>query len=88
MAGITPHPRRTLAIASGAFGVTLLGFATSPNYIWFVVASVPVGVASACFTAANTAVLQRATDPAMLKLAAELLDLETVATLATPQPSL
>jgi MFS family permease len=65
MAGITPHPRRTLAIASGAFGVSLLGFATSPNYVWFVVASIPVGVASACFTAANTAVLQRATDPAM-----------------------
>jgi MFS family permease len=65
MAGITPHPRRTLALASAAFGVTLLGFAAAPEYGLFVAVSVPVGVASACFTTANTAVLQRATDPAM-----------------------
>ena len=65
IAGYTPHPRRTLAIVSAAFGASLLGFAAAPNYAWFIALSIPVGVASACFTTANTTVLQRATDPAM-----------------------
>jgi MFS family permease len=65
MAGFTPHPRRTLALVSGAFGLTLIGFATAPNYGWFVAVSIPVGIASACFTTANATALQRATDPAM-----------------------
>jgi MFS family permease len=65
MAGITPSPRRTLALVTGLFGVCLLGFALSPNFGWFVALSVPVGVASSAFTTVNTTVLQRATDPAM-----------------------
>ena len=65
VAGITPHARRTLAFVAGAFGVSLLGFALAPAYGWFVVASIPVGVMSSSFTAVNTTVLQRATDPAM-----------------------
>jgi MFS family permease len=65
MAGITPHPRRTLAFVTAAFGVCLLGFAMSPNFGWFVAVSIPVGVASSAFTTVNLTVLQQATDPAM-----------------------
>jgi len=37
----------------------------SPNFGWFVAASIPVGVASSAFTTVNITVLQQATDPAM-----------------------
>ena len=65
IAGITPHPRRTLALVSAGFGVCLLGFAMAPGFGWFLALSIPVGVASAAFTTVNATVLQRATDPAM-----------------------
>jgi MFS family permease len=65
VAGITPHARRTLSFVAGAFGVSLLGFALAPNFGWFIAASVPVGIMSSSFTAVNTTVLQRATEPAM-----------------------
>ena len=65
VAGITPHPRRTLFLVTGAFGLCLLGFAIAPAYGWFVVASIPVGITSSAFTAVNITVLQQATDPAM-----------------------
>jgi len=65
VAGITPHPRRTLALVTGAFGVCLLGFAMAPNFGWFLVLSIPVGVTSAAFTTVDATVLQQATDSAM-----------------------
>jgi MFS family permease len=65
VAGVTPKPRTTLAMASAAFGLCLLGFAAAPNFAWFIAASVPVGVASSVFTTIDTTVLQQATDPAM-----------------------
>ncbi len=65
IAGITPHPRRTLALVTGAFGVCLLGFAMAPNFGWFLVLSIPVGVTSAAFTTVDATVLQQATDSAM-----------------------
>ncbi len=65
IAGVRPHPRRTLAIALAAFAGTCLGLAAAPTFWTFVAMSVPLGFASASFQSVNTVVLQQATEPTM-----------------------
>ena len=65
VAGVKPHPRRTLAIALVAFAVTLLALAVAPGFWIFVAMSIPLGFASASFQSVNTVVLQQATEPSM-----------------------
>lgn len=65
IAGITPHPRRTLALVLAGFGVTLLVVAAAPSYPVFVLATIPLGFASACFQSVDTVILQQASEPSM-----------------------
>ena len=64
-AGITPNPRRTLALALVGFSVMLLLFSVAPNYTTFVLLGIPLGFASACFQSINTVAVQQATEPSM-----------------------
>jgi MFS family permease len=65
IAGVEPHPRRTLSIVLVGFAVSLAAVAIAPNYWAFVVLSIPLGVAAVSFQSLNTSILQRATEPAM-----------------------
>jgi MFS family permease len=65
IAGVEPHPRRTLAIVLVGFAVTLVALTVAPSYWAFVVLSIPVGFAAVSFQSLNTSILQRATEPAM-----------------------
>ena len=65
IAGITPHPRRTLAISLVGFGASCLALSITPTFATFVAVSIVVGFASASFQTVNTVVLQQATEPAM-----------------------
>ncbi len=65
IAGVTPDPRRTLAIALTGFAAICLALAVTPSFWTFVAMSIPLGFASASFQSVNTVVLQQATDPAM-----------------------
>lgn len=64
-AGITPNPRRTLALVLVGFGAVLLLFFAAPNYTTFVLLGIPLGFASACFQSINTVAVQQATEPSM-----------------------
>jgi predicted MFS family arabinose efflux permease len=64
-AGITPNRRRTLALTLIGFGAMLVVFAAAPNYPTFVLLGIPLGFASACFQAVDTAAVQQATEPSM-----------------------
>ncbi len=64
-AGITPNPRRTLALVLGAFSAMLFMFAAAPSYPAFVAIGIPLGFASACFQSFDTVAVQQATEPAM-----------------------
>ncbi len=64
-AGITPNPRRTLAMVLAGFSATLLAFSVAPNYATFVMLGIPLGFASACFQSINTVAVQQATEPSM-----------------------
>lgn len=64
-AGITPNPRRTLALTLAGFSAMLLVLAAAPNYATFVVLGIPLGFASACFQSIDTVAVQQATDPSM-----------------------
>ena len=64
-AGITPNPRRTLAVVLAGFGTMLGVLAAAPTYAAFVVLAVPLGFASACFQSVNTVAVQQATEPSM-----------------------
>jgi MFS family permease len=64
-AGITPDPRRTLAIVLVGFATMLGLVAVAPSFAWFVVFTVPLGFASACFQSIDTVAVQQATEPAM-----------------------
>ena len=63
--GITPNPRRTLALVLVGFGAMLFMFAAAPNYPAFVLLGIPLGFASACFQSVNTVAVQQATEPSM-----------------------
>jgi MFS family permease len=65
IAGVQPHPTRTLAIAVGGFGSACLALSLMPGYWAFVAMSIVLGFASASFQSVNTVVVQEATDPAM-----------------------
>ena len=65
IAGVEPHPRRTLAIVLVGFGATCLALAVMPGFWSFVAVSVVLGFASASFQSVNTVVLQQATEPGM-----------------------
>jgi len=64
-AGITPNPRRTLALVLVGFGAMLLVFSAAPSYPTFVLLGIPLGFASACFQSTNTVAVQQATEPSM-----------------------
>lgn len=65
IAGVEPHPRRTLAITLTGFGITCAALALAPTFWTFVALSIPLGFASASFQSVTTVVLQRSTDPSM-----------------------
>jgi MFS family permease len=65
IAGVKPHPRRTLAIALAGFGVACLALSVTPGFWSFVIVSIVLGFASASFQSVNTVVLQQATEPSM-----------------------
>lgn len=65
IAGVKPHPRRTLAIALVGFAVTCLALSVTPGFWPFVAVSILLGFASASFQSVNTVVLQQSTDPSM-----------------------
>jgi len=65
IAGIRPHPRRTLAIVLAAFSVTLVAYAAAPTYALFVLLGIPLGFASASFQTVDVVVLQQATEPSL-----------------------
>ena len=65
IAGVKPHPRRTLGLALLGFAAACLALAATPGYWPFVLMTIPLGFASASFQSVNTVVLQQATDPAM-----------------------
>ena len=65
VAGIKPHPRRTLAFALAGLAATLLALSVTPGYWPFVAVSIAMGFASASFQSVITIVLQQATEPAM-----------------------
>lgn len=65
IAGIKPHPRRTLAIVLAGFSAALLALSITPGFWPFVVISIVLGFASASFQSVNTVVLQQATEPSM-----------------------
>jgi MFS family permease len=65
IAGVKPHPRRTLAIVLAGFGVACVALSVTPGFWPFVVVSIFLGFASASFQSVNTVVLQQATEPGM-----------------------
>ncbi len=65
IAGVKPHPRRTLAIALAGFAVSCLALSVAPGFWPFVAMSVVLGFASASYQSVTTVVLQQATEPAM-----------------------
>ncbi|MFN8050675.1 MAG: MFS transporter [Acidimicrobiales bacterium] len=65
IAGVTPHPRRTLAIALTGFAVACAALSLAPGFWAFVALSIPLGFASASFQSVNTVVVQQATEASM-----------------------
>ena len=65
IAGVKPHPRRTLAIALAGFAASCLALSLAPGYWPFVALSVVLGFASASFQSVTTVVLQQATEASM-----------------------
>ena len=65
IAGVKPHPRRTLAIALAGLAAGCLALSITPGFWPFVAVSVVLGFASASFQSVNTVVLQQATEPGM-----------------------
>jgi len=65
IAGVKPHPRRTLAITLAGFAAACVALALAPGYWAFVAMSIPLGFASASFQSVNTVVVQQATEASM-----------------------
>ena len=65
IAGVKPHPRRTLAIALAGFAAACTALSLAPSFWLFVALSIPLGFASASFQSVNTVVVQQATEPSM-----------------------
>jgi len=64
-AGVTPNPRRTLAVVLVGFSAMVLLCAAAPTYVTFVLLTIPLGFASASFQSINTVEVQQATEPSM-----------------------
>ena len=65
-AGITPNPRRTLALGARRLRRRCSSCSPlAPTYTAFVVLGIPLGFASACFQSVNTVAVQQATEPSM-----------------------
>lgn len=65
IAGVKPHPRRTLAITLVAFAGACLVLSVAPGFWSFVAVSVVLGFASASFQSVDTVVVQQAAEPSM-----------------------
>jgi len=65
IAGVKPHPRRTLAIVLAGFAAACLALSITPGFWPFVAMTIVLGFASASFQSVNTVVLQQATEPSM-----------------------
>ena len=65
IAGVKPHPRRTLAVVLVGFAAACLALSITPGFWPFVAMSILLGFASASFQSVNTVVLQQATEPSM-----------------------
>ena len=65
IAGVKPHPRRTLAIVLAGFAAACLVLSITPGFWPFVAMTIVLGFASASFQSVNTVVLQQATEPSM-----------------------
>jgi MFS family permease len=65
IAGVRPHPRRTLAVALAGFAGACFALSIMPGFWPFVAMSIVLGFASASFQSVNTVVLQQATEPSM-----------------------
>ena len=65
IAGVNPHPRKTLTITLVGFGAALLALSITPGFWPFVAMTIVLGFASASFQSVNTVVLQQATEPSM-----------------------
>jgi len=65
IAGVKPHPRRTLAIALTGFAAACIALSLAPGFWPFVALSIPLGFASASFQSVNTVAVQQATEPSM-----------------------
>ena len=65
IAGVKPHPRRTLAIALTGFALACLAMSVMPGFWAFVAMSVVLGFASASFQSVDTVILQQSTEPSM-----------------------
>lgn len=65
IAGVNPHPRKTLTITLVGFGAALLALSITPGFWPFVGMTIVLGFASASFQSVNTVVLQQATEPSM-----------------------
>ena len=59
IAGVKPHPKRTLAIALAGFGAACLALSITPGFWPFVAVSIALGFASASFQSLNTVVVQQ-----------------------------
>jgi MFS family permease len=58
IAGVKPHPRRTLAIVLAGFGVACMALSVTPGFWPFVVVSIFLGFASASFQSINTVMVR------------------------------
>jgi len=65
IAGVKPHPRRTLSIALAGFAAACTALSLAPGFWPFVALSIPLGFASASFQSVNTVAVQQATEPSM-----------------------
>jgi predicted MFS family arabinose efflux permease len=65
IAGVKPHPRRTLAITLSGFAAACVALSITPGFWPFVAVSIVLGFASASFQSVNTVVVQQATEPSM-----------------------
>lgn len=65
-AGLQKPTVRLLAIGALLFGALLVAYGGAPNYLVWVVVSLPVGIAATMFTTVVVQVLQKASRPEML----------------------
>jgi hypothetical protein len=65
VAGLSLHPRTSLALACLGLGAGMTVFGAVPSYPLFLLTGVPLGFLSSSFLTIDATVLQKSTDPAM-----------------------